>query len=449
MANNLETAVASGGPKIASYDDGIAHHQRELAEFLVNDAAVAVTDIRGLPVEMADGHSVDAFGRLRVSSPEIIFDSKLLWDDANLFWDEEEISGAGTSSVHSTDAASVVMSVSNGVAGVRVRQTFQHFNYQPGKSQLCMITGLMGAPATDIKRKIGLFNEENGALFNQDGADFGVTLRSSVTGSPVDTTVLQANWNLDKMDGTGGSGITLNLANAQLFAIDYQWLGVGRVRFGFMAAGRLTYVHEFNFANVGAVTWASTPNLPLRFEIENEGTGGVSSITQFCCTVIAEGGVDLSGRTFAYTNGATAVTASDIGVIYALKGIRLKSDHLDAATLVERVSAMITGSNDFGEWLLIFNPTVAGTFTFNDVDGSAFAEATGVTANTVTGGRIIDSGFVTPGKGGEVAISSGVEPSAQQIGSAIDGTPDEIVLCFRPFTSSVVVHGALLMREIH
>jgi len=77
--------------------------------------------------------SSDAFGRLRVSSPHTLIDSKQIFDNQPLYWDDSGVSGTGTTSTHSTLTAMTTMGVSLNTAGKRVRQTFQRFNYQPGK----------------------------------------------------------------------------------------------------------------------------------------------------------------------------------------------------------------------------------------------------------------------------------------------------------------------------
>ena len=51
----------------------------------------------------------DAFGRLRVSEPTTLFDSKQIFDAQPLLWDDQETSGSGTTgapSGHSTATAS-------------------------------------------------------------------------------------------------------------------------------------------------------------------------------------------------------------------------------------------------------------------------------------------------------------------------------------------------------
>ena len=87
-----------------------------------------------------DGPNFDAFARSRVSNPITVFDSKQIFNNQALFWDDQETSGSGTSSTYSKPNARTRIAVSADTAGVRTRQTFQRFNYQPGKSELVIVT---------------------------------------------------------------------------------------------------------------------------------------------------------------------------------------------------------------------------------------------------------------------------------------------------------------------
>ena len=87
-------------------------------------------------IKASDSASIDAFARLRVSNPYTIFDSKQIHDNLPRRWDDQEISGSGTTSTYNTNEASTTIAVSSLTAGRRVRQTFMRFNYMPGKSTM-------------------------------------------------------------------------------------------------------------------------------------------------------------------------------------------------------------------------------------------------------------------------------------------------------------------------
>ncbi|KKN67192.1 hypothetical protein LCGC14_0463650 [marine sediment metagenome] len=403
----------------------------------------------------ADSMAIDAFARLRVSNPQTLFDSKQIFDDADiannvenfpLFFDNQQTSGAGTATAFDVDRASTTLSVSNTTVGVRVRQTRERFNYQPGKSQLCVFTAIFGANAAGITRRKGLFDESNGLFFQQSGTILSVVRRSFATGAAVDVAVTQANWNTDKLDGTGGagnpSGINLDLSKSQIFFIDFEWLSVGRVRYGLVVDGIPHICHELNNANSLDVAYMSTPNLPVRAEISNDGSGAASTFEDICSTVISEGGQHDTGAIHYLSTDGTHVDANVANTIYAVVGIRLRPTHL-AADIEIINTTMISETNDDFEWILMFNPTVAGAFAYANFVNSALQVARGVTANTVTNGTPMSGGFSI-----NAAPATAEIINELRLGSLIDGTPDEIVLCVRPLGSNEDIQGSITIRQL-
>ncbi len=215
------------GSKLLYSDDGTVY--------------VEVNNASALPVRQIPGGSgSDAFGRLRIASPETLFDSKGHISANLLSWDDAQTNGSGTSSTHDSDRASVTLAVGATTEGARVRQTKRRFPYQPGKSQLCLFTFVMGSTAQGVTKRVGAFDEENGFFLQNAGGSLSFGIRSYVVGTSLgtDTLVAQTAWD-DKMDGSGLSGITLDKTKAQIFFVDFQWLGVGSVRFGFVINGSM------------------------------------------------------------------------------------------------------------------------------------------------------------------------------------------------------------------
>lgn len=389
----------------------------------------------------------DSFGRLRSSSPLTLFDSKQLFDSKPFYFDDQEVSGSGTTSVFSAARASTTIGVASTTAGKRVRQTFQRWNYQPGKSQLVLLTGVLGNSGSGITAGMGYYDDENGVFIQSNEGTVSMVVRSSVSGSPIDNVVVQSSWNGDKLDGTGDSGKVLDPTKAQIWWCDLEWLGVGTARTGFVIDGQFILCHTFNHANVIDSVYMSTPNLPVRYEIENDGTGAASTLEHICCSVISEGGLDSQGELKYATTGGTHIDATSADTIYACIGLRLKPSSLGQMVAIEGIS-MINATPDNFEWLLIFNPTVAGTFTYTDKINSQVQTAisSGAAGNTVTGGEILSGGFIKSGI--DAGSINAVASNAVKLGAAIDGTPDEIVLCCRPLAQGADIDASITWREL-
>jgi len=395
-----------------------------------------------------DSASIDAFGRLRVANPTTIFDSKNIYDDPGLaanvenqplLYDNQETSGGGTATAYNAAHSSSTLSVSNLTAGTRVRQTRRRFNYQPGKSQLVMNTFVIGSTATGITKREGNFDENDG-LFLECSDAYYIVRRTSTSGSPVDNKVAQSAWNIDPMDGTGRSGITLDFTKTQIFYMDWEWLGVGRVRCGFVIDGAVYYAHQFLNTNVLDVVYMQTPNLPIRTEITNDGTGAADSITQICSTVISEGGTQDLGVDRAFSQGSTSLSTS--GTSYLMQSLRLNANYLGLTTKIKGIETYST-SNGLHKWDLIFNPTYSATPTYTNVGNSGIDHGPGDGSITVSAGTLVDTGWGV----GKTNITESIT-NALNLGSQIDGTQDTLALVVTPQTNSQTLYSAIKWKEL-
>ncbi len=344
--------------------------------------------------------SLDPFGRLYTSIPFILFDSKMLKDVSALYWDDAVVSGSGTASTYNTNQSSVTISVSTNTAGHRLRQTKHYFNYQPGRGHTIMLTGILGVTTTGITSRLGYFDDENGLFFQSASGTISVVRRTFVTGSAVDTGIAQSSWNLDKLNGSGTSGITVDFSNTQIFIIDFQWLGTGRVRFGFNINGILYWCHQITNANSLTTVYMTNPNLPVRYSIQNNGTGVASSILQICCVVISENGNNFTGISRSIDRGLTSlVTANTDGLYYPLLAIRLNSSYKHSRVDISRIAILCTSTASY-HWIISINPTIVGTaLSFSQLTNSSidYAIPTNATTITATTGTVVSSGYNTQG----------------------------------------------------
>lgn len=399
----------------------------------------------------ADSPSTDAFGRWRVSEPSTIFDSKMVFDNLPLIWDDQQTSGTGASSTYNANQASVTMTVSASTAGTRVRQSKQFHVYQPGKSQLGLFTGVFGAKANGITRRVGQFDSNNGLFFQLSGTSttaLSVCIRSKTSGTATDNAVGQPSWNLDKMDGTGPSGITLDTTKAQIMMIDYEWLGVGRVRFGWNVNGITYYCHQFLHANSVTAVYMSNANLPVRYEISNDGTGTSASLVHICSTIISEGGLKDVGTQMCIGR-ETVLSTNNSASAFPLIAIRQKSDHLNSSIVLHHFNVTCTSSSNFMVKIVV-NPVITGTaLGWTDLTNSCMQYcATSTSGSVVSGGTEIFCSMGAAGQG--EAMLTDLSPTQVAIGSKIDGTADILVVSVMRLTgTSEDFYGALHWKEIY
>jgi len=106
--------------------------------------------------------------------------------------------------------------------------------------------------------------------------------------------VTQANWNNDKVDGTGKTGYAIDIHKIQMAYIDYSWYGAGKIRFGFKDQnGNVKYVHQFVHNNKKTEAYLRSGNLPARYDIQNIGKPTyVPALAHWGTSVIMDGGFD-------------------------------------------------------------------------------------------------------------------------------------------------------------
>jgi len=104
----------------------------------------------------------------------------------------------------------------------------------------------------------------------------GVT---NVTGAKAmivfDKRTRQADFNLDRLDGTGPSGYDIDIAKMQMIGIQYSWYGAGFIDFMLRGSdGNFVFAHRMRNSNVNTEAFMRSGNLPVRYEVTNEGPNG-------------------------------------------------------------------------------------------------------------------------------------------------------------------------------
>lgn len=386
-----------------------------------------------------DNGSIDAFGRLRVSEPRTLLDSKFVTNKAPYTFDEL-LSGTATSTFVKGDSL-VQLSTTN-TNDIAIRQTYTHFNYQPGKSIQAIFTGLFH-PQTNIIKRIGLFQSTTAVPYLPGD---GIYLESSnntisfhvhkTEGTLSHLSAAQADWNVDKLDGTGPSGISIDFTKAQIITLDYEWLGLGRVRCGFVFGGNIYYAHYFSNINALTQPYITSPNHPVRYEIRQTGPG-TGFLKHICSTVMIEGGEENVGASLtAELSGGITVDTT----IRPLLALRLNPNSVDLVAVIKSLNFYNTGNTPVA-YKLIKDPTITGgTFnSFAAIDGYTDVQsAIGSATLSLSGGYELVSGYV-PNGNSAVSVGSNSQNlvgELARLGSKVDGTPVIFVVAARALTGT-------------
>jgi hypothetical protein len=390
--------------------------------------------------------TTDAFGRQRVSNPLTLFDSSHRYRDNNLW------STANTGTASATfilNEGLVNLTVNNSSGAQIIRETTKVFSYQPGKSLFVLNTFVPATPKANLRQRVGYFGADNGIYFEINGTTPYFVERSLSTGTQ--TEVAQANWNGDKLNGTGPSGITLDTTKAQIIWMDIEWLGLGTVRVGFIINGQFILCHSFHHANLITTTYITTASLPLRYELTNTGvTSGNSTMKQVCSTVISEGGYELRGLQQAISIPINSPrTLGTAGTFYPVISLRLKTspNFLDAIVILTALSVMPISTGNYNWQVIATGTTTGGSWLSAGIDSAIEYNITGT---SFTGGRILASGFFNASNQGssQVDILKEALFKFQLERNGLTSTPYELTLVVASDSNNDTVVASIDWEEI-
>ena len=270
---------------------GVFMHFNELAFFRVMKTMWGQNTIK---TKFGDSESLDAFGRLRISQPVLLSYFKNTYDSGSEHWSDKAITGSTIVWQQTRDA--VMLSASNLSGSRAIRQSKNRGLYQPGCSLKSDFTFRLNPSQSvtpnNICKRIGYYDTNNGIFFEQTGSTTNFVIRSTIDEVFSENRIPQSQWNIDKMNGTGESGINLDLTKVQILEMDLQWFGVGRIRLGFNTNGKSITAHQFLHSNVNSSVYMLDPNLPSRFEVINNNTSQYGDLLeQYCAVTFIEAGI--------------------------------------------------------------------------------------------------------------------------------------------------------------
>jgi hypothetical protein len=287
-------------------------------------------------------------------------------------------------------------------------QSYNHVKYAPGISTLLRFTFNFNELVTNVRMRVGSFTDQSsfstagdGFYLEADGTALSFVRRYMTTGAGgAEERVLRSNWNKDKLDGTGASGITLDWTKAQHLVVEYQWLGVGTIRFGFETGPEgVVWCHEMVSVNALTQSWSRTGSLPVRAEVFNTGiTAQAGKLTLINVCVLQEGDVgDFRGwKYFGGNSGATGKVGGTAAGLYPVLSLRaVTTNDLTKRTKIIPTSVSVivavasTGATSLQVALLML-PTPNTGATFGSIPGGSLTtvDQAATAATAVTGSAI-------------------------------------------------------------
>lgn len=460
----------------------LIYPQSEVANDIGNPIPVVIvggssggggTTINLPPVSVSlPSQTLDAFERQRVSQLFTLGDYKHSYTTNPNF---NNIVQSGGAVSFNQNRASASLTTSSDLNSLAVHQTKIYHPYQPGKSQLILSSVNFGYAQQNITKRTGYYDDRDGIYFEQvgsntsNGSDNGVlnfVIRSYVSGSASEATVgsykrrvPQSEWNVDKCDGSGPSGFNLDTSKTQLIWIDFQWLGVGRVRCGFVHDGLLIIAHEYYHSNILSEVYISNPNLPVRCEIRNTGATSGGSMEQICCTVMSEGGYSETGIDFEYMmsssrsiNGGAELPLLCIKLANTFNSypnrINLKLNNMSIFSSGESIAYRIVK--------LPSDTSLSGTLNWTSVSNDSGAlYSVGATSHVEANVTSLAGGFISAGSSqnsiSQTLLASISDSKKSLLVQNYDSSSSEVyaILCKNIGNNTAAVRASIQWREIY
>lgn len=302
-------------------------------------------------VEFGDSSSLDAFSRLRVSTPQAVFDGQFTYGLQPLIFGQV-VSGTGASIAHDGVNRCARMNFNNTASGSAYLQSFEYIRYQPGKSQQIFITFNFAGPAAGVTKFAGYSDGVNGIelQLTEHGARL-VVYSGTDNGTEI---ALQEDWNINPLPG-------LDLYTTQILVIDLQAFYVGRVRVAFDIDGKIVDVHEFAHANRARTPYLQTASLPVRCGMISEAAG-TTEMRFICCAVSSEGGQE-EGNSYGFAAASGEVTAAsgaDTHILTVRPRTTFNGFTNRVKFVLDSVDLLVTGNNPV-QWTLAIGQAIGGT----------------------------------------------------------------------------------------
>lgn len=405
---------------------------------------------------------LNAFGRLRTSDTRLLGEYRYMYGSGTTIEMVDRIAGSGQF-IKDQPRTCYLAQVGTDAGALAARQTKQYHPYIAGTTNLSLITFVMNPAKTGLMQSVGIFDDLNGFIFRVRDNVAEFVIRKNGVDAEI---VPQTEWNGDRLDGSKSkfnkSGVLADFSKAQILAIDYQWLGVGKVRFAFTYGDEVVVSHTFYHANKVTEVYTFQPSLPVRWEIRNTGTTqSTSTLMLICASVHCENSDIETGFSRSVSTDGTAVTVSAAnsangkGII----AIRLKNvlEGKQNHAFARLKTFTLFTNNDINYKVVILpGASAIGAATWQDVPGYGWCDYTkdftlSPTWNATEDYQVLVDDFVTGGIGGQTGqvVSTTLDNRSSSIYQNYDAT-DSMILAIIGYrlSTDAAVRASLSWIEI-
>ena len=381
-------------------------------------------------VKYSDSPNLDAFGRLRTSNVTSLLEYKHTYDKLPLVINE--VTAGTATSVYDKPNSQVVMSVATNNDYV-IRQGVARGIYQPGKGQIFEASFSDFQLQTNVIKRVGYFTTSTSVpydsvvdgFFLESNGQTGIISFQIWQSGTTTFSAASTSWFTTDYDVTN-----INWSKTQLMFTDFQWLGVGRVRFGVVIDGQFKLFATSTGTNNLDNVYMKAPNQPVRYEIRSVSGGAAGSFNMICSQVSLEGSINSLQKSTSVV-AFTAQTKPTAYVTYPILGYRLNTNYEGANITLSDIQSLNITNPSKADYLITvqYNPTLSSSSSWTNIPDTPVQYALSTGQTITTEGHIITS-FMGSGSGTQVDNFE-FKDNMLKPGLKVNGTPDEIWICVK------------------
>lgn len=263
-------------------------------------------------------------------------------------------------------------------------------------------TGASGWDASCIGDYIYFSSQSTGSksgsyTYSSTGASAGTFTQITAGVSDTYDWIKQAEWDCDKMNGRGKSGMTLNPQKGNVYQIRYQWLGFGEIDFYIENddTGKFQLVHSIKYTNRYTIPSLLRPSLKSLFAVYSAGgTGTTLTMKVGSFASYVEGSIEKDDNLWGYTNEKSIPGNTETNII-VLKNKALQNGVINTSEIfINSISVASDGTKNVTIKIYL-NGTVGADVTsdyyvYNELDINSIG-LIDILSDTITSGTLINS----------------------------------------------------------
>ena len=339
------------------------------------------TDPEGaLKIHVTDRTS--PFGELVVANLTPIIQADFVYGiNANLF--SSTLTGSGTAT--STSQMGIASTTANASSSALI-QTARRAKYRAAEGILARFTAQFTAGVANSTQTAGMRNAAiDGWFIGYNGTSFGICYRRN----SVDTWVAQADFNADKLDGTGLSGITIDPTKINIFQLSIGYLGVRGCTFSIQNPDTKAWIafHEYSFMNTTADQTQSV-NPTMTFGIQATNTTNATNVVVKASSVgvFIVGSRERIGSTYGVNNNKSVGTTETN--LLTIRNNTTMNSVTNQAQIRIRSLSLATSAGVPVVYKLTKNATLGGVPAYTNIDATNSCAAYDTAGTTITGGNV-------------------------------------------------------------